>query len=157
MPKKLTIYFSNTEKLPNIIEELARKYRLNKSDLTKFLIVKGLASIQENDKELQLLKLLAELDLAVKEEQQLYKSWKSFLRSYDKAYLLHDQPKEMLRTERIKELIEKYPNLKDPIEVLLNLRRKASQKVEEILKQIKDLIKDNDYKPLEELLNEEYF
>jgi len=60
----------------------------------------------------------------------------------------------MLRAERIKELVEKNPELKDPLEVILNLRRKATKQIEKIIREIKKLIKDKDYKTLEELIEE---
>ena len=154
MPRRLTIYFSNTEKLPEILDRLAEKYKLNKSDIVKYLVIKGLEAIKDDDRGLQLYSKLAQLEQAIREENQLYRTWKSFLRSYDKAYLLHDQPKEMLRAERIKELIERCPDLKDPLETLLNLRIRASEKQKKILREIQQLIKGEGYKPLEELLEE---
>jgi len=154
MPRRLTIYFSNTEKLPEILDRLAEKYKLNKSDIVKYLVIKGLEAIKDDDRGLQLYSKLAQLEQAIREENQLYRTWKSFLRSYDKAYLLHDQPKEMLRAERIKELIERCPDLKDPLETLLNLRIRASEKQKKILREIQQLIKGEGYKPLEELLGE---
>jgi len=49
MPKRITIYFSDKERLPEILQKLAEKTNLAISDIAKYLMLKGLENVKDKE------------------------------------------------------------------------------------------------------------
>lgn len=158
-PISLRLPLETIEALESISEEVGVKV----TDIIKIFIAEGLNKQSKNEKLSTYTRLRiidARIEDLKREEERVRRTWKQFLRSHPKAYLLKNIDLDYYhgdrrKIERLNRLIE-FPKLKEAIEVLINRQAYITKEMENLLIEQKRLLQElyEDYKPIKEYIEE---